>query len=291
MGTIQQLRGKAMRVTGLDQCGAVLPSARGSVVTKGFVSVSLSPNLNEGTRLTRTNANGDNMVDEQPRARFQNWGVSIAFIGVDPELFALMTGDKVYRDASGKIVGRMGTDDVEVDLVNWALEVWTDIPAEACGAGEGKQFGYFLLPWLGNGVLGEITFQNDVVDFSVTNVTSQSGNAWGKGPYDVVADAQGLPPPLATAVPPSLHDLNILTSIAPPAVTNGPVPVGDEATQFTAGSPATATPADGYAPYSLTEIIASDVVASPTAAWGAGQYVLLGDGTKATWDGDSWVAA
>jgi hypothetical protein len=60
------------------------------------------------------------------------------------------------------------------------------------------------------------------------------------------------------------------------------------ATGATAGSPGTFTPDGSLVPANLAAM--ANVIATPTTAWTTGQYVTLGDATKAYWDGDSWAA-
>lgn len=45
----------------------------------------------------------------------------------------------------------------------------------------------------------------------------------------------------------------------------------------------------GDVPADLEELQASGIVPSPSDPWGAGQYVVLGDGTEVYWDGEAWV--
>jgi hypothetical protein len=81
-----------------------------------------------------------------------------------------------------------------------------------------------------------------------------------------------------------------ITTVAPPAVDNdGATALGVPATGTTAGTPATLTPANSYAPADLTDA-ETGFTATPATAWTSGQYVTLGDGSKAHWDGTAWVA-
>ena len=66
-----------------------------------------------------------------------------------------------------------------------------------------------------------------------------------------------------------------VTPIVPPAA----------ATTATAGDPGTF---NGTAPANLAGL--AGVTASPATAWTEGQHVVLGDTSKAYWDGDSWEA-
>ncbi|MGW5130882.1 phage tail tube protein [Streptomyces sp. NPDC004135] len=60
------------------------------------------------------------------------------------------------------------------------------------------------------------------------------------------------------------------------------------ATGATAGSPGSFTPSGSVAPANLAAL--ADVIATPTSAWTTGQHVVLGDASKAYWNGTAWVA-
>lgn len=67
------------------------------------------------------------------------------------------------------------------------------------------------------------------------------------------------------------------------------------ATGVTAGSPATLAPGGVTAPYDLGDLSADPVIgntgsAKPAATpWTAGQYLVLGDGSRVTWTGTAWA--
>ncbi|MFF4510592.1 phage tail tube protein [Streptomyces mirabilis] len=63
---------------------------------------------------------------------------------------------------------------------------------------------------------------------------------------------------------------------------------GSVATGATAGTPGSFTPADSVAPANLAAM--ASVIATPSSAWTTGQHVVLGDASKAYWDGSAWVS-
>ncbi|MGW0861296.1 phage tail tube protein [Streptomyces sp. NPDC002611] len=63
---------------------------------------------------------------------------------------------------------------------------------------------------------------------------------------------------------------------------------GSLATGATAGSPGSFSPEGSTAPANLAGM--ADVIATPTSAWTTGQHVVLGDASKAYWNGTAWVA-
>ena len=82
---------------------------------------------------------------------------------------------------------------------------------------------------------------------------------------------------------------------------NGPVTVSGDfvaagpwtrtwtfATGATAGTPGSFTPAGSPAPGNLAGM--TGIVATPATTWTTGQYVDLGDGSKAHWNATAWVA-
>ncbi|NUV86593.1 hypothetical protein G6W61_10275 [Streptomyces sp. KAI-26] len=64
---------------------------------------------------------------------------------------------------------------------------------------------------------------------------------------------------------------------------------GTLATGASAGTPGSFTPDGAVAPENLAAL--AGVIATPTSAWTTGQHVVLGDGSKAKWDGSAWAAA
>lgn len=183
------IRGRAMRVTRLDGCGVPVPGSGSVVTTKGFISVALTSNTIEGEPIQVTNANGENCVNDTPAPKFTGFGAEVTMCKVDPRLFSLMTGQSVVRDASGNVVGFDVESDVDLDDQGFAIELWSKVPAEACEPGQGQSYGYFLLPFLKGGVLGDFTVENAAINLVITGAQTKDGSSWGVGPYNVVNSA------------------------------------------------------------------------------------------------------
>ena len=289
--TFAPIRGRVMRVTELDGCGRIKPGACTSITTDGFVSVGATARNTEPTAITVQNASGNTCVNDTPPPRFDGWTLSITFCGVNPELFAKLTGQIVEYDYLGNAVGFRTNSDVDPSKKAFALEVWSDIPAEECdedSLGEGLWF-YSLWAFLKGAAFGDFTIENGAVTFSVSGAQTRKGSKWDVGPYDVIPGAGGLPGPLTEPWGPADHYLGRLTDVAPPepgdCVASGPAAAG-----ATAGTPGTWTPVDSYPPADFETLTTDDPTASPNTAWTTGQYVVLGDGTQAHWDGSAWVA-
>lgn len=289
MTTFSLVRGRAMRATKVSACGEPVLGPDSVVTTDGFVSAAFSPNTETGETITVTNANGKRCVNDEPDAQFINYGVTISFCGVNPELITMMTGQPVVLDDTGEPVGFRVNSKIAL-IGAFALEVWTGVAGQACGEAGESIYGYSLAPFIKGGTLGDFTFQNGSVDFTLQNATTRDGTGWGVGPYDVVMDG-GVPGPLLEALDPYDHLHMQVTTVAPPSVADDSgTALGVEATSATAGSPATLTPANSYAPASIDDPELASLTASPTTAWTTGQYVVLRDGSYVHWSGTAWVA-
>lgn len=280
------VRGSRLRVTKLDGCGNPVLGPDSVVVTKGFISVGLTANIDTGTEINIPNANGETCILDQPCPRFLNYGVEIQLCGVDPTLFHLMSGQPLVLNGTDTIGFDMDSDISPCDS-GFAVEMWTGVPSDACEPGSGQSYGYILLPFVRGGTLGDFTVQNDAINFTLSNAVTKKGSGWGVGPYDVVETA-GVPGPLNTAVNTGTHLRTFKTTVAPPDPDCDPSALGVPATGATAGSPGAYSPANSYGPADFASI--GSLTATPTTAWVTGDYITLRDGSTAYWNGTAWVA-
>lgn len=284
------VRGRVMRVTRLDGCGAIVLGPASQVVSEGFISVGLTANTEEGETISIPNAAGKICILDEPAPVFTGYDVEVQFCGVNPDLIHLMTGQPMVTDSqeTPQGVGFRMNSAVSLDDSGFALEVWSNVPVAACTGGQ-VAYGYFLIPFLKGGIIGDFSIENAAVNFTLTGAKSKDGSAWGVGPYDVVLDGDDEPAPLKDEIDENDHLHMELTQVAPPTDVCGALPLGTEATGATAGIPATLTPANTYPPDDIVDA-ATDFTATPNTAWTTGQYVVLGDDSHAYWDGTVWVA-
>lgn len=215
MGRFSTVRGTRMRVTQVDQCGTPGTGAGDSVVTDGFVTVNYSPELEDRDEILLKNAAGKICVNDTTAPQLKWYNLEMEFCKVEPDLFALLTGQTVVDDFDMESVGISIGTAVAVD--GFALEVWTEIPGEAC-SGNAVPYGYFLVPWAGEGIFDDFTIENDALTFTISG-RSFNQHQWGSGPYDVVAsDANNTPSALLDPLDPDVHLHLQKTTIAPPAV-------------------------------------------------------------------------
>lgn len=216
--------GKRLRAVALDECANVPASgtADSMVVTDGFVSVTLSSEVEDGAEIITKKADGSLCVNEMTASSFKRFTVEAEFCGVDPGLLAVTTNAEIYENyeeiAAGIVVPE-GTINKK-----FSLELWTGLSGEACAPGAEEASGYMLLPFVQAGVLGDITIDGEnAVTFSMTGAYTKGGNAWGVGPFNVLDDSD-TPSPLPTALDPLDHLLLVATNLAPPASACGLVP-------------------------------------------------------------------
>lgn len=136
-----------------------------------------------------------------------------------------------------------------------------------------------------------VTFGGDLGTRDVAQMTATSSLTGGTTPAVAVttptAGTAGTPSKLLTPLDANDHLHVQYTTVAPPEPGCDCLASGPAATGATAGAPATLTPADSYPPETFAGI--SALTASPATAWTSGQYVVLGDGSKAYWNGTAWV--
>lgn len=225
------VRGRVMRVTRLDGCGEVVEGDTASVVSDGFITVGLTAQTDEGTTISVTNAAGDICILDEPCPKFTGYDIQVEFCGVNPALIEIMTGQTPVGDGAAapgpNTVGfRMNTG-IDACDSGFALEVWSQVPAGACDVAGGTNYGYFLIPFVKGGIIGDFTVGNDAVNFTLTGAKSKDGSAWGVGPYDVVKDGTGTTDgPLLVAIDDQDHLHMQLTSVPPPEADCDYVPVG-----------------------------------------------------------------
>ena len=228
------VKGRRIRVTKLDGCGRPVYGDDSQVVSKGFISVAFTANTTESDEINVTNAAGEVCVYEAAVTSLVGYGIEVQFCEVDPELFALVTGQPVVLAADGSTVVGFDVDTkITLENSNFAMELWAGSPAaDACTDPNAQgNFGYLLLPFLSGGILGDFTVENGSVTFTLTGANTKEGNSWGTGPYNVMLndDVTPVPAPMATPVSTSVALRTMIVDVAPPADACGARPVLDPA--------------------------------------------------------------
>lgn len=224
------IRGKRMRATRLDSSGNPVYGDDSVVTTKGFITASLTTNVEEGESITATNADGDTCVNEPGSPSFTGYTAEIEFCEVDFALFEILTGQPVVLNDDDEVVGITEGTNLDISSVAFALEMWLGADMKEGETREGSEgnWGYILLPFLSGGVVGDVTIENAAITFTVNNITSRNGARWGSGPYDVEL-VGGVPAPLNTPMGNRDHRRTMLVEVAPPEVVTGAQPLTEPA--------------------------------------------------------------
>jgi hypothetical protein len=207
---LKPIKGKVVRLTKLDSCGLPAYSAAGSLVTDGFVKVTVKPQYESGKEHIVTNAWGDRVISEVDPDWMKRAEIDIDWAGVNPDCLAIVSGAATLEDASSVKTGFTLSD--KLNETSFAMEVWQKQAGGLCGP-DGQKWLWWLFPWLVNGRVGDFDIQNDVLSMTSTVNTLGVASGWGWGPYSTVL----LPRYLTT----DEHVVANLVSAAPPAPTDG----------------------------------------------------------------------
>ncbi len=259
------VRGRRIRATRVNAAGQPVIGDGNAVVTQGLITISYTTNTEEGEAIAVPDFTGAVCINDPAVPTFNGHSVEIEFCKVDFALVGLLTGQEIILDASGAIIGISESTNVNLQAVNFALELWTGVSADFAPAAQSQGIsGYVLTPFLGGGVIGDLTVENDAVTFTVTGMSTKNGNGWGAGPYNVELVA-GVPAPLSTPLKLNDHRRIQTVEVAPPAIYGGSIPVLD---------PANTTITD-----LTTTISARQVTFAPVPAAATPVFYDFGDGT------------
>lgn len=241
-GAFPLVKGTRLRATRINACGMPIAGARNRLVTKGWVSLGLTPVMRDAQDLEQTNAEGRVCVSDRTPPERRWYTPALELCGVDPDVITMFTGWESVLDADDAPVGFRDSDVIESEA-GIALEIWTsgkseedcaDVPTKDSAfsaAGSGRKYGYFLFggtEW----TLGDITIGSTVATLTLTGRTIAMP-AWGTGPYNVAADEDGDAVRLLEPTSTKEHLTVFRTPIAPPEPTDGAVALATS-TVFTA---------------------------------------------------------
>lgn len=199
------VRGTNARITQLDDCGEI---GTAFVVTDGWIEASVTAEYESGDEFIQKNANGDLCINERSPDALKRLSVDINWCVEDPDIISLVTGADLELDTPDTVGFRRKTGTNESAF---ALEIWLKKAGGACGP-TGQCYGYYLLPFLTGGTLGDLAFGNQVITFSTTAYT-QANAGWGVGPWNVIGSPAA---PLDVAIAADQIELLRSTCVAPP---------------------------------------------------------------------------
>ncbi|WP_375483321.1 hypothetical protein [uncultured Jatrophihabitans sp.] len=212
----QTVRGRTLRLTKLDQCGNPVGGAGASYVTQSFVTLKAAKNMDNGNEIKQNRA--DDTVDLFLKGQnsLLDFDMEIDFSANDTAALPLLSGDAAVLDWQNAVSGWEEQSGVP-SAAAFALELWTGVAGQC--AGTNQRYGYWLYPFITNAYVDVDDIDNGAKQFMI-KANTQVGNAWGKGPYTVVAgDTSNTPSRLLQPMSASAHRHFEVTTIAPPAPT------------------------------------------------------------------------
>ena len=180
---LKSLKGRRIRITRLDSCGAPVVGACSYVAVDGFFNVQWGVTVKAGEEYEQENAWGDLDVNEKD-PDVGKWGnVQIGINVLDPDLLDILGGDSITPvvDATPDTIG--WTWGPTANEAGFAIEVWTKAHGQACDAGT-PVWGYFVAPWVKNGTItGNFTIEKGPLTMSLAGQAFGATSDWGTGPH------------------------------------------------------------------------------------------------------------
>lgn len=194
MSVFPVVKGVRLRATKVNSCGLPVEGPGNRVVTDGFVTVTLSPVMQDAEELEQKNAEGRTCVIDRTPPERKYYNVTVVLCQVNTCLISMFTSWEQEVNYAGDSVGFRDDKEVESDY-GVAIEVWSGGSAEDdcpdpvnddifANPSSGKSYGYFL--FFGKEfVPGDMEIGASVMNFTLTGITFD-GPQWGRGPYNVI---------------------------------------------------------------------------------------------------------
>ena len=211
---LKSIKGKVVRLTRLDSCGQAVAGTCSTVVSECFIKVTISGEFEAGDEYTQKSAWGTLCINDKDPDVLKWVNVQIDFAELNADALDILTNaDPVI--SGGNTIG--STWSAIPNDTAFALEVWTKRTGVDC-VGANPDWGYFVVPFVKNGKLdGDIAIENAALTVSIMGNGFAAPYTWDDGPYT--------PKPWVGVYPTGAVWGQIVTSVQPPADTNGCVPL------------------------------------------------------------------
>lgn len=208
---LKSIKGKTVRLTRLDECGAVVEGSCTTLVSDCFVQVVLTAEIEAGDEFVQKSAWGDLCIVDKDPDRIKWVNVTAQFAELNPDALDILTGSTPIV-VSGDTIG--GTWGQTAHTGGFALEVWTKrTGSDATCSTVAPEWGYFLVPFVRNGRIdGDLTIENGILTVSVNGQGFPSAS-WLTGPY--------ASNPLGVSMPTTDLFGYSITTVQPPSDTAG----------------------------------------------------------------------
>lgn len=183
------VRACALRATLLDECGVPVDVATEldtQIATKQFISLSFSPDVEEGEEFRLKNACGDFCInDKSDCPKLLGFDITLQMCGLPTHFLSLLMGMNQFVSDTGDIIGGVlpstNFNDSESGCANRVLiEVWSkNADKNACDPETGQVANYirWFLPMTFNWQWGgDTAFNNDILQVELTGFAEANTN-------------------------------------------------------------------------------------------------------------------
>lgn len=177
------IKARVARIVSLDSCGVPVTGAGRQLVTNGFVSISPSPEYEDGQEHLTLNAYGEACVNEKDPNFLKRVGLEVVFCNIDPDAIVLMTGERLLSTGSPTVTGTGVAFGEGLLTARFSLEVWQPLAgAGACSPSGVAYYMYWAFPNVGNARVTDWTLENAPTQFTIEADTKAASSQWGNGP-------------------------------------------------------------------------------------------------------------
>ena len=210
------IKGTHLRIIELDACGVPVTGEGGMVVvTKGFVSVEMEPDYEDGEEFFERTADGTPCVNQKDDPTLKRFALTIQMceINVSGMSFVMSARELI----SGSPTTGTGFAVAEGNPTNrFSLEVWQEVAGSgACDASGAQRYIYNAFPNVGATQIGSYPIENGRSALEITSETRGAGATW-----DTLVGADWLP--AGESVFTDEHWIWNVTTTAPPTAACDP---------------------------------------------------------------------
>lgn len=171
------IQGAAVRVTKLATDGSLATGASASFVTTAFMSLSFTPEFEEGEDITEKSANGGICVSFKTNDTLKRVTLELAICGPDPELTEMLGGGIILGASQGYAAPDIGVDSNESGS---CIEVWSKAIIDGRPAST-NPYWHWLFPYTQLRPTGERVIENGLL--------ANTFSGWGVGNSALLSDA------------------------------------------------------------------------------------------------------
>jgi hypothetical protein len=261
---IHSVKARLIRVTALDDSGRARGGPCGVITSSGFVSVTATPEYEQGESRNVRNIWGQRCESWRESDELVRVNLSVLLCEVDPALIALIAeGVTVIPDQLGDAIG-MRLHAGRSDAPRFTMELWSKNVADDC---EPDSWIHWVFPRVRAGALSVLNYEHGPLTIGVAGQAEEATSAWRYGPYV----------PAPAPAPVLAGDMMVML----PAVGVPPAPVGCDWLAIDERADTEASP-DAPIRY-----VGSTPPADPDQG---DEFLLLPENHLARWTGTEWAA-